>query len=79
MIKMMCINVLFTLSATNQLPKIPTQRSVGVGIKTREVGFGGTHLAEAVSGKTGPGSQQCATAGGLRAETINPLLQDVAR
>lgn len=39
------INAAFTLYPANQLLEIPTQRRVGVGIKTGEAGFGGVHLA----------------------------------
>ena len=78
MIKIMCINAAFTLYAANQLPEIPTQRRVGVGIETGEAGFGGVHLAEAVGGKSGPGSRESAASGRLKHETKNPFLQDAA-
>lgn len=68
---MTCINVAFTLYAINQLPEIPTQRCVGVGIETGEAGFGGVHLAEVLGGKSWPGSQQNTASGRLKAETKN--------
>lgn len=70
--------LMHTPYATDQLPEIPTQRCVGVGIKTGEAGLGGLHLAEAMGGKSRPHSRQSAASGRLKAETKNPFLQDAA-
>jgi len=52
-----------TLYATNQLPEIPTQRWVDMGIRTGEAGFGGMHLAEVVGGKARPDAERSAASG----------------
>lgn len=67
---MMCVNAAFTPYVTDQLPEISTQRCIGAGIETGEAGFGGVHLAEAVDGKSGPGSQQTAASGRLRLKIL---------
>lgn len=68
---MMCINAAFTLYATNQLPEIPIQRCIGVGIKTGEAAFGGEHLSEVLGGKSQPGSRQSTASGRLRLKSLS--------